>query len=71
MVYSRSYSDFLCTDQVPPDNVPYNSDSEDDMDEEAHDLRDVSSDVEVNLDEVELDSDAEYASSVNLLLNVF
>jgi hypothetical protein len=74
VVYSRTYSDFLCTDQVPPDNVPYNSDSEDDIDEEAYDLRDVSSDVEVNLDEVELDSDdddAEYARSVNPLFNVF
>ncbi|KIM92070.1 hypothetical protein PILCRDRAFT_111087 [Piloderma croceum F 1598] len=48
-------------DQVPPDNVPYNGDSEDDMDEEAYDLRDVSSDVEVNPDEVEFDSDADDA----------
>jgi FK506-binding nuclear protein len=46
--------------------VPYNSDSEDDMDEGAYDLRDVSSDVEINPDEAEFDSDsddAEYAYS--------
>ena len=70
----RAYSDFLCIDQVPPDNVPFNSDSEDDMDEEAYDLREVSSDVEVNPDEVEFDSDAddaEYARSVDSLFYVF
>ena len=54
-------------DQVPPDNVPFNSDSENDMDEDAYDLREVSSDVEVNLDEVELDSDddAKYVRATN------
>jgi hypothetical protein len=56
----------LDTDQVPPDNVPYNSDSDDDLDEEAYDLREVSSDVEVNPDELDSDSDdAEYECIVN------
>jgi len=47
-------------DQVSPDNVPYN-DSDDDMDEDAYDLREVSSDVEVNPDALELDSDGDDA----------
>jgi FK506-binding nuclear protein len=51
------HSDSFRIDQVPPDNVPYNSDSEDDMDEDAYDLREVSSDVEINPDDAELDSD--------------
>jgi len=50
-------------DQVPPDNVPYNDedDSDDDMDEDAYDLREVSSDVEINPDALELDSDSDDA----------
>jgi len=51
---SRTCSNLLFADQAPPDNVPYNSDSEDDMDEDAYDLREVSSDVEVNPDEASL-----------------
>lgn len=44
---------------MPPDQVPFNDDSEDDMDEDAYDLRDVSSDVEVDADGLELDSDSD------------
>lgn len=55
------------TDQVPLDNVPYNDDSDDDMDEEDFDLREVSSDVEVKPDALEYDSDnddAKYDSTI-------
>jgi len=48
-------------DQVGPDNAPYDDDSEDDMDEDAYDLREVSSDVEVNEDEIDILSDDEDA----------
>lgn len=54
-------------DQVPLDNVPYNDDSDDDMDEEDFDLREVSSDVEVKPDALEYDSDnddAKYDSTI-------
>jgi hypothetical protein len=69
-VFQRSILTSFGTDQVPPDNVPYNDedDSDDDMDEDAYDLREVSSDVEVNPDALELDSDsddAQYDSPVN------
>lgn len=53
------------TDQIPPDNVPYNdlSDSEMGSDAEGYDLREVSSDVEINpADLDELESDARSAS---------
>jgi hypothetical protein len=43
------------------------------MDEEAFDLRDVSSDVEINPDEAELDSDsddAQYARSANAKISI-
>jgi len=39
-------------DQSPPDNVPFNYDSED-SDEDAYDLRDVSSDAEVDINELD------------------
>lgn len=41
-------------DQRPPDSAPY-SDEEDSDDEDAHDLREVSSDVEVYPDELDVD----------------
>ena len=49
------------SDQAPPNQVPFNDGSEDEIDEDAYDLRDVSSDVEVNPDDLEVDggSDAE------------
>ncbi|OBZ68036.1 hypothetical protein A0H81_11836 [Grifola frondosa] len=46
-------------DQTPPDQVPYNGDSEPDSDEEDFDLRDVSSDVEMNPEELDISSDEE------------
>lgn len=50
----------LHIDQNPPDSVPYNDDSDEDLSEDAFDLRDVSSDVEVEADELE--SDARYVT---------
>lgn len=44
------------SDQAPPNQVPFNDGSEDEIDEDAYDLRDVSSDVEVNPDDLEVDS---------------
>lgn len=46
-------------DQMPPDQVPYNDEDEDDSDEEAYDLREVSSDVEYDPDEMEIPSEDE------------
>jgi hypothetical protein len=46
-----------CADQTPPDSAPF--DDEDEDDEDAYDLREVSSDVEVNPDELGSD-DEEY-----------
>lgn len=53
----------LILDQMPTDNAPFNSDDEEDMEdmEDAYDLREVSSDVEVDLDAAELDSDSDDA----------
>jgi hypothetical protein len=48
-------------DQIGPDNAPYGTDSEDDMEEDAHDLREVSSDVEFDAHAIELPSDDEDA----------
>jgi hypothetical protein len=48
-------------DQVGPDNAPYDSDSDDSMDEGAYDLREVSSDVEVDDDELDIPSGDEDA----------
>jgi len=42
-----------------PANVPYNSDEEPDSDEEGFDLRDVSSDVEIDPGELDIPSDDE------------
>jgi FK506-binding nuclear protein len=47
----------ILADQVPPDNVPFSDES--DEDEEAFDLREVSSDVEMDPNGLELDSDDE------------
>jgi FK506-binding nuclear protein len=47
-------------DQIGSDNAPYGNDSDDDM-EEDHDLREVSSDVEVDVDAIELPSGDEDA----------
>lgn len=47
------------SDQMPPDQVPYNDEDEDDSDEEAYDLREVSSDVEYDPDEMEIPSEDE------------
>ncbi|KAH7924608.1 hypothetical protein BV22DRAFT_1105358 [Leucogyrophana mollusca] len=45
-------------DQMPPDEPPFGSDGEDsDMEEDAFDLQDVSSDVEFNADDIEMDED--------------
>lgn len=61
--YSRVTPDIPSADQLPTDNAPFNSDDDDEMDgaEDAYDLREVSSDVEVNIDDAELDSDSEDA----------
>ncbi|KAI0958860.1 hypothetical protein AcV7_004560 [Taiwanofungus camphoratus] len=45
-------------DQSPPDQIPYNDESEDE-DEEDFDLRDVSSDVQIDPDEIDIPSDDE------------
>ncbi|CCM00269.1 uncharacterized protein FIBRA_02299 [Fibroporia radiculosa] len=46
-------------DQTPPDQVPYNDESDEDSDEEDFDLRDVSSDVEIDPNEMDIPSDDE------------
>jgi len=50
-------------DQVPTDNVPFNSDDEEDMEdlEDAYGLDEISSDVEVEADAAELESDSDDA----------
>ncbi|KDQ57762.1 hypothetical protein JAAARDRAFT_35450 [Jaapia argillacea MUCL 33604] len=44
-------------DQAPPDQVPFNDDSEPDSDEEAYRLQDVSSDVEIDPEDLDVGSD--------------
>jgi len=47
-------------DQTPPDNIPFDEDSDDDDVEEAFDLRDVSSDVEIDADELIVDDEGRF-----------
>jgi FK506-binding nuclear protein len=51
-------------DQTPPDNAPFGDDSGEDDDEEAFDLREVSSDVEINPDELDSDDEGRFEEVV-------
>lgn len=58
----------LRADQTPSDQVPYNDESDDEDLEGAYDLREVSSDVEVDPNEMDvLDDDDEYVVRVAAL----
>jgi len=46
-------------DQAPVDNPPYDDDDSELDSEDAYDLNDVSSDVEINPDDLEMDDDSE------------
>jgi FK506-binding nuclear protein len=51
-------------DQTPPDNAPFGDDSDEDDAEEAFDLREVSSDVEINPDELDSDDEGRFEEVV-------